>query len=230
MGLFSRHRTDRRPPTPVVRSPIACARKRSTERLLARKTARSRQTAASARKSSTTNSSSMLFWGPPGCGKNDPSPNHCSAHALRVRPVQRGALRNQRNQGSDGQGRKGPLTTASAPWSSSTKCTASIAPSRTRFFPTSKPGTFAHRRHHGSVLRSDRPAVLADEGFMSFTHTRPSRSSPFCAARLLTLISGLGKERVEASEKILERIAVLANGDARSAYNTLEALALGTEV
>src|SRR5579862_8537966 len=32
---------------------------------------------------------------------------------------------------------------------------------------------------------------------------------------------GLGKERVEASEDILERIATLANGDARAAYNTL---------
>ncbi|HVB87492.1 MAG TPA: replication-associated recombination protein A [Candidatus Dormibacteraeota bacterium] len=42
-------------------------------------------------------------------------------------------------------------------------------------------------------------------------------------------IRGLGKERVEASAAILERIAVLANGDARSAYNTLEALVLGTE-
>ena len=40
---------------------------------------------------------------------------------------------------------------------------------------------------------------------------------------------GLGKEHVEASGEILERIAVLANGDARSAYNTLEALVLGTE-
>jgi putative ATPase len=40
---------------------------------------------------------------------------------------------------------------------------------------------------------------------------------------------GLGKERVEASEEILDRIAVLANGDARSGYNTLEALVLGTE-
>src|SRR5581483_7367101 len=40
---------------------------------------------------------------------------------------------------------------------------------------------------------------------------------------------GLGKERIETSDKILERIAVLANGDARSAYNTLEALVLGTE-
>jgi putative ATPase len=39
---------------------------------------------------------------------------------------------------------------------------------------------------------------------------------------------GLGKERIEASGEILDRIAVLANGDARAAYNTLEALVLGT--
>ncbi|MFZ0978484.1 MAG: replication-associated recombination protein A [Candidatus Acidiferrales bacterium] len=42
-------------------------------------------------------------------------------------------------------------------------------------------------------------------------------------------VRGLGKERVEASDEILDRIAVLANGDARAAYNTLEALVLGTE-
>src|ERR1700691_753353 len=42
-------------------------------------------------------------------------------------------------------------------------------------------------------------------------------------------VRGLGEEHVEASEEILDRIAVLANGDARSAYNTLEALVLGTE-
>jgi putative ATPase len=40
---------------------------------------------------------------------------------------------------------------------------------------------------------------------------------------------GLGAQRVEASDEILSRIAVLANGDARSAYNTIEALVLGTE-
>jgi putative ATPase len=40
---------------------------------------------------------------------------------------------------------------------------------------------------------------------------------------------GLGKERAEAGDAILERISVLANGDARAAYNTLEALVLGTE-
>jgi putative ATPase len=42
-------------------------------------------------------------------------------------------------------------------------------------------------------------------------------------------VRGFGSARVEASPEILERIAVLANGDARSAYNTLEALVLGTE-
>jgi putative ATPase len=38
---------------------------------------------------------------------------------------------------------------------------------------------------------------------------------------------GLGKEKIEAPDDVLERIAVVANGDARAAYNTLEALARG---
>jgi len=40
---------------------------------------------------------------------------------------------------------------------------------------------------------------------------------------------GMGTQQVEASDKLLGRIAILANGDARAAYNTLEALVLGTE-
>jgi putative ATPase len=39
---------------------------------------------------------------------------------------------------------------------------------------------------------------------------------------------GLGYETIDISDEILERVAVLANGDARAAYNTLEALVLGT--
>jgi len=42
-------------------------------------------------------------------------------------------------------------------------------------------------------------------------------------------VRGLGKERVEAGEEILQRIAIVANGDVRAAYNTLEALVLGSE-
>jgi putative ATPase len=41
-------------------------------------------------------------------------------------------------------------------------------------------------------------------------------------------VRGLGGEKVETSTEILERIAILANGDARAAYNTLEALVMGT--
>lgn len=40
---------------------------------------------------------------------------------------------------------------------------------------------------------------------------------------------GLGNERVQASPEMLNRIAILANGDARAAYTTLEALVLGTQ-
>jgi putative ATPase len=39
---------------------------------------------------------------------------------------------------------------------------------------------------------------------------------------------GLGGEKIEVGDKILDRIAVLANGDVRSALNTLETLVLGT--
>ncbi len=42
-------------------------------------------------------------------------------------------------------------------------------------------------------------------------------------------VRGLASEHAEASGEILERIAILANGDARAAYNTIEALVLGTE-
>jgi putative ATPase len=41
-------------------------------------------------------------------------------------------------------------------------------------------------------------------------------------------VRGLGSENIEISHEIIERIAILANGDARSAYNTLEALVFGT--
>src|SRR5271156_1326260 len=45
---------------------------------------------------------------------------------------------------------------------------------------------------------------------------------------LVDPVRGLGAEKVQVSSEILERIAILANGDARSAYTTLEALVMGT--
>ena len=40
---------------------------------------------------------------------------------------------------------------------------------------------------------------------------------------------GLGKEQIEIPDEVIQRVAQIANGDARSAYNTLEAVVLGTE-
>src|SRR6202522_87899 len=45
---------------------------------------------------------------------------------------------------------------------------------------------------------------------------------------LIDTACGLGWEKIEMSAEILERIAILANGDARSAYNPLEALVMGS--
>jgi putative ATPase len=60
---------------------------------------------------------------------------------------------------------------------------------------------------------------------------------PLTGEQIVTLVRraltnperGLGKEHVQASDEILERIAIVANGDARAAYNIVEALVLGTE-
>ena len=41
-------------------------------------------------------------------------------------------------------------------------------------------------------------------------------------------VRGLANEAVDAPDAIIERIAIVANGDARAAYNTLEALVMGT--
>jgi putative ATPase len=39
---------------------------------------------------------------------------------------------------------------------------------------------------------------------------------------------GFRREKIEAAPELIERMALLANGDARAAYNTLEAIVLGT--
>jgi putative ATPase len=56
----------------------------------------------------------------------------------------------------------------------------------------------------------------------------PEQVAGLLRKALTDAVRGLGAEKVEASDEILERIAVLANGDARAAFNTLEALAMGT--
>jgi putative ATPase len=68
------------------------------------------------------------------------------------------------------------------------------------------------------------------------SRTRVYVLKPFSTAQIVELLRraladrerGLGGENVEIADELLERIALFANGDARSAYNALEAAVLGT--
>jgi putative ATPase len=69
------------------------------------------------------------------------------------------------------------------------------------------------------------------------SRTRVYVLQPFVPEQIVTLLHraledterGLGKESVQVDEEQLERIAMFANGDARAAYNILEAAVLGTK-
>jgi putative ATPase len=64
------------------------------------------------------------------------------------------------------------------------------------------------------------------------SRTRVYVMQPLSNEQLVTLLErsladkerGLGNEQIDASREVLERIAVYANGDARAAYNTLDAI------
>jgi putative ATPase len=70
------------------------------------------------------------------------------------------------------------------------------------------------------------------------SRTRVYVLKPFTIEQIVALLRraladaerGLGKEKVQIEAALLERIAVFANGDARSALNALEACTLGTPV
>jgi putative ATPase len=56
----------------------------------------------------------------------------------------------------------------------------------------------------------------------------PEQITGLLRSALADPVRGLGAEKVDAPAAILERIAIVGNGDARAAYNTLEALVMGT--
>ena len=112
------------------------------------------------------------------------------------------------------------------------KCIASTARSRTLFLP--------HVVEAGSILligaTTENPSFEVIAPLLSRMKVYVLRS--LSQAQIVLLMRraledterGLGKEQVQASEEILDRIAsARQSAIARSAYNTLEALVLGTE-
>src|ERR1700728_3973889 len=72
------------------------------------------------------------------------------------------------------------------------------------------------------------PLLSRMKVYVMKAHT-PEQIVSLLERALADTVRGLGKENVAANLEILHRIALLANGDARAAYNTLEALVMGTE-
>ena len=156
--------------------------------------------------------------------------NHARApdrppHALRIRLLQRRAQRHPRNQGRDGRRRTHPPLRA--PHHRLHRRSASLQQGPAGRFPAARGSRkhHLHRRDHGkSFLRGHRAAALAHPRLhLAGAHrTGNRRAAAPRAGRSRNTASA--REKIEADEDVIDRIATFANGDARAAYNTLEAL------
>ena len=138
--------------------------------------------------------SSMLFWGPPGCGKTTLARIIAKRTRVGVHSLQRGTLRNQRDQGSDGQGRR-----RQALWPAHHRVRRRGSPFQPRaagrLSAACRGGKHpADRRHHRkSVLRGDRPPALTHEGVRAARALDRSDRASFCARRCKTPSAGWEK-------------------------------------
>ena len=143
------------------RWPPGCGRARST-----RSSARSSCSARAGRCGSLIEAdrlSSVVLWGPPGTGKTTIARLIAGATEQGVRAAVGGHRRREgRARGRRAGPRTGSASRARARSCSSTRCTASTGPSRTRCSRTSRRAARPDRRDHREpVLLAHRPAALA---------------------------------------------------------------------
>ena len=121
------------------------------------------------------NITSMLFWGPPGCGKTTLA--RIIARLTKSEFVAFSAVTSGIKEIKEvmADSEHANPTPASAPSSSSTKSIASTNPSRTLFSRTSKPATSSSSARPRKILRSksSRPLLSRTKVYVLEAHTTP---------------------------------------------------------
>jgi putative ATPase len=172
---------------------------------------------------------SMLFWGPPGCGKTTLAriiAKRTKSAFIPFSAVLSGIKEIKETMAkAEGAHRYGRRTI--------------VFVDEVHRFNRAQQDAFLPHVEAGNILligaTTENPSFEVNAPLLSRLKVYVLR--PLSTGQVIALLRkaledsarGLGKERVEAGAPILDRIAVLANGDARAAYNTLEALVLGTE-
>jgi putative ATPase len=173
--------------------------------------------------------SSMLFWGPPGCGKTTLAriiAKRTRSEFIPFSAVMSGIKEIKEVMAQAERTRKYGQRTI-------------VFVDEVHRFNRAQQDAFLPHVEAGNILligaTTENPSFEVIAPLLSRMKVYVLR--PHSESQVLTLLRraledferGLGKEHAKASDEVLERIAVLANGDARAAYNTLEALVLGTE-
>lgn len=171
---------------------------------------------------------SMLFWGPPGCGKTTLAriiAKRTKSDFVPFSAVLSGIKEIKETMAKAEAGHRYGRRTI-------------VFVDEVHRFNRAQQDAFLPHVEAGNILligaTTENPSFEVNAPLLSRMKVYVLR--PLTTAQIVALlrnaiadsVRGLGKERVEANPAILERIAVLANGDARAAYNTLEALVLGT--
>jgi len=173
--------------------------------------------------------SSMLFWGPPGCGKTTLAriiAKRTRSEFIPFSAVMSGIKEIKEVMSQAERTRKYGQRTI-------------VFVDEVHRFNRAQQDAFLPHVEAGNILligaTTENPSFEVIAPLLSRMKVYILR--PHTESQILTLLRraledserGLGKENAKASDEILERIAVLANGDARAAYNTIEALVLGSE-
>jgi putative ATPase len=170
----------------------------------------------------TDNLSSMLFWGPPGCGKTTLA--RLIARLTKSEFIPFSAVTSGIKEIKE--------VMAEAEKKSRSGLRTIVFVDEVHRFNKSQQDAFLPHVEAGHILfigaTTENPSFEVISPLLSRTkvYVLEAHTTPQIVELLHRALSdkehGLGNEKIDASEDVLFRIASFANGDARTAYNTLE--------